>query len=64
MAICVQRHANFSKQTTLLDDIDVGPPKWRLSWCGLNRSVLEGMEGISNVKVHLKTGSANVNVFS
>ena len=27
MAIRVQRQANVSKQTTLLDGVDVGPPK-------------------------------------
>ena len=26
MVICVQRHTNVSKQTMLLDGIDVGPP--------------------------------------
>ena len=28
-----QRHANVSKQTTLLDGVDFGPPKWRI--CGV-----------------------------
>ena len=27
MMICVQLHTNVSKQTTLLDGVDVGPPK-------------------------------------
>ena len=61
--ICDQHHANFSKQTTLLDGIDVGPPKWRV--CGLAWS-LESMDSlrminISNVKVHLRNRSENVN---
>ena len=30
--------------------------------CGLNRFVHEGMNHISNVKVHLKTRSGNVNI--
>ena len=58
MAIRVQRHANVSKQATLLDRIDVTPLKWRV--CGLNRFVHEGMNHISNVEVHLKTRSGNV----
>ena len=62
MAICVQRHANFSKQATLLDDVDFGPLKWHVCGCGLNCFVPEGMSGISNVKVHLKTRSGNVNI--
>ena len=52
MAIRVQRHANVSKQATLLDDVDVSTLKWRICGCGLNRFVLEGMNGISNVKFH------------
>ena len=46
----------------LLDGIDVGPPKRCLYGRGLNRSVNEGMKDISNVKVHSKTHSGNVNV--
>ena len=46
MAIRVQRHANVSKQATLLD--------------GLH----EGMNHISNVKVHLKTRNRNVNILA
>ena len=57
MAMRVQRHANVSKQATLLDRLDVSPLKWRVCWCGLNRFVHEGMNHISNVKVHLKTRS-------
>ena len=44
MAIRVQRHANFSKQAMLLDRIDVRLLKW---------FVQEGMNDISNVKIHL-----------
>ena len=62
MAICVQRHANVSKQATLLAELDVSPLKWRVWGCGLNRFVHEGMNNISNVKVHLKTRSGNVNI--
>ena len=62
MAIYVQRHANVSKQATLLGGVDLGPPKWRICGCGLNRFVHEGMNNISNVKVHLKTRSGNVNI--
>ena len=36
--------------------------KWRVYGCGLNRSVHEGMNHISNVKVHLKIRSGNVNI--
>ena len=51
MAIHVQRHANASKQTILLDGVDVGLSNWH----GLNRSVVhEGMMDISKVKVHFK----------
>ena len=62
MVIRIQRHANVSKQATLLDGLDVGKLKWRVYGCGLNRFVHEGMNHISNVKVHLKTCSGNVNV--
>ena len=60
----VQHHANFSKQTTLLDGIDVGPHKWPICGRGLNCFVHEGMKDISNVKVHLKTCRGNVNIFN
>ena len=60
MAIRIQRHANVSKQATLLDGLDVSPLKWRVCGCGLNRFVHEGMNDISKVKVHLKTRSGNV----
>ena len=59
----VQRHANVSKQATLFDGLDVSLLKWRVCGCGLNRFVHEGMNHISNVKVHLKTSSGNVNIF-
>ena len=62
MAIRVQRHANVSKQATLLDGLEVSPLKWRVYGCGLNRFVHEGMNDISNVKVHLKTPSGIVNI--
>ena len=64
MAKRVQRHANLSKQATLLDGLDVTPLKWRVCECGLNRFVHEGMNHISNVKVHLKTCSGNVNIMN
>ena len=64
MVIRVQRHAIVSKQTRLLDSADIGPFKWRICGRGLNRSVHEGMNDISNVKVHLKTHSGNVNIQS
>ena len=62
MAIRVQRYANVSKQATLLDGLDVSPLKWRVCGCGLNPFVHEGMNHISNVEVHLKTRSGNVNI--
>ena len=62
MAMRVQRHANVSKQATLLDGLDVSPLKWRVCGCGLNGFVREGMNDISNVWVHLKTRSGNVNI--
>ena len=57
MAIRDQRHAIVSKQTDSLDGVDVGPPKWRVCGRGLNRSVHECLNDISNVKVHLRTRS-------
>ena len=60
--ICAQHQTNISKQTKLLDGVDVGPPKQCVCWRGLNRSVHEAMNNISNVKVHLKTRSGNVNI--
>ena len=62
MTIRVQRHSNVSKQTTLLDGLDVSPLKWCVCGCGLNRFVHEGINSISNVEVHLKTRSGNVNI--
>ena len=59
MAIRVQCHAKVSKQVTLLDGLDVIP---RVCGCSLNRFVHEGMNHISNVEVHLKTRSENVNI--
>ena len=63
MTIRARRQTNVSKQTTLLDGIDVGPAKQCVCWRGLNRSVHEVMKTISNVKVHLKTRSGNVNIY-
>ena len=62
MAIRVQRHANVSKQATLLNGLDINPLKWRVCGCGLIHFVHEGMNHISNVKVHLKTRSGKVNI--
>ena len=64
MVIRFQRHANISQQTTLLDGVDIGLSKWRVCGRGFNRSVHEGMNEVSNVKVHLKTHSGNVNITS
>ena len=62
MAIRVQRHGNVSKQALLLDGVDVVPLKWRVFEFGLNGFVQQGMNDISNLKVHLKTSSGNVNI--
>ena len=64
MTIHARRQTNVSKQTTLFDGIDGGPPKQRVCWHGLNRPFHEAMNNISNVKVHLKTLSGNVNIHS
>ena len=64
MAIRARRQTNVSKQTTLLDGVDIGPSKQRVCLRGLNRSVHEAMNNISNVKVHLNTRSGNVNIFA
>ena len=61
MTIRARRRTKVSKQTTLLDVVDVGPPKQHVCCRGLNRYVQEAMNSISNVKVHLKTLSGNVN---
>ena len=61
MAIRAQSQTKVSEQTTLLDGVDVSPPKQLVCWRGLNRYVHEAMNSISNVKVHLKTRSGNVN---
>ena len=52
----------LAKQATLLDGLDVSPLKWRICGWGLNRFVHEGMNHISNAKVHLKIRSGNVNI--
>ena len=62
MTIHTQRQINVSKQTTLLDGVGIGQPKQGVCWPGLNRSIHEAMNNISNVKVHLKTHSGNVNI--
>ena len=62
MMIHARRQTKVSKQTTLLDGVDVGPPKQRVCWRGLNRYLHEAMNSISNVKVHLKTPNGNVNI--
>ena len=46
MGIQVQHQANISKQTTLLDGIDVGQLKWHVCGLGFNHSVHVGMKGI------------------
>ena len=61
MTIRAQSQTKVSEQTTLLDGVDVSPPKQLVCWRGLNRYVYEAMNSISNVKVHLKTRSGNVN---
>ena len=53
MEIRVQRHANVSKQARLLERLDIRSLKW---------FVHEGMNDISNVKVHLKTRIGNLNI--
>ena len=63
MVIRVQRHANVSKQATLLHGLDVSPLKWRVCGCGLNRHVHDGMNHISHVEVHLKTRNENANIY-
>ena len=64
MAIRGQRQTNASKQTTLLDGVGFGPPKWCVYGRGLNGSANEAMNSnsISNVKVHLKIRNGNVNI--
>ena len=62
MTIRAGHQTNVSKHKTLLDGVGVGPPKQRVCWRGLNRFVHEAMNNISNVKVHFKTRSRNVNI--
>ena len=61
-AIRVQRHTNVCKQAKLLDGLDVSLLKWRVCGCGFNQFVHEAMNHISNVEVHLKARSGNVNI--
>ena len=58
----LQCHPNVSKQSMLLDGLGVIPLKWPVCGGGLILFVHEGMNNISNVKVHLKTLSGNVNI--
>ena len=44
MAIRVLRHANLSKQASLLNGVGIGPLKWRVCGRGFYRFVYEGME--------------------
>ena len=65
MAIRVQRHANVSKQTTLSCIwMDLTLARSNGAYVGVAEIdfVHEGMNHISNVKVHLKTSSGNVNI--
>ena len=62
MGIRVKHHTNVSKQATLLDELDVSPIKWQVCGRSLNQFVHEGMNHISNVEVHLKICSGNVNI--
>ena len=62
MAKCAQGHTNVSKQTMLLDGVDVGPPKWCVCGHDLNCSVHKGMKDISYAEVYSKTWSGNVNI--
>ena len=60
-------NTNVSKQTTLLDAIGVSRPNWHVCGCDLIslkffQKVCEDMNDISNVKVHLKTSSGNINI--
>ena len=41
MTICARRQTNVSKQTTLLDGVDIGLPKQRVCLRGLNGSAHE-----------------------
>ena len=64
MAIRLKHQANVGKSATLLDGLDLSPLKWRVCGCSLNRFVHEGMNHISNVEVHFKACSGNVNMVS
>ena len=52
LAIHDQHLANISRQM-LLDGIDVGLPNWYVCRRGLNQSVHEGINNISNVTIHI-----------
>ena len=51
-----------ANKQTLLDGVEIGQPKWPICGHDLNRSVNEGMNDISKVKVLLKTHRGNVNI--
>ena len=63
MTIRTRLQTNVSKQKKLLDGVDVGLPKQRVCWLGVNSSVHEAVNNISNVNLHLKTCSGNVNIY-
>ena len=44
MTIRTRCQTNVSKQTTLLDGVDIGMPKQRVCWRGLKSSVHEAMK--------------------
>ena len=63
MAIRVQHHTtSVNKQHYWMDLTLVSPLKWHVCGCGLNQFVHEGMNDISNVKVHVRTSSGSVNI--
>ena len=62
MIIRVQRDTNVSKEITLLYDVDVGSPEFRVCGRCLKGSVRGGMNNISNVKVQLKPRRGNANI--
>ena len=52
-------YRSYNKKTLLGE---VSPQKRRVCWRGLNRSVHEGKNDVSNGKVHSRTRSGNVNM--
>ena len=62
MSIHLQHSATLtSKQATLL--VEGGPVQWHVCRFSLKQFVHEGMNDISNVKVHLKARTGNVNIY-